>query len=167
MKVFLMFTFLTLNIASYAQGKLETVNWINSKLSNGEIVRKDKIQSLAVNLKIFPDGRFKTTIFTWLLKPNYAPNFKNYSRKTIFNGNFKNLSPNSVRVEKTEKVLYLYASCSGKNFIMQQYDENTNDEGFRHSDVLLGAFTNDSMEPRFKKAIIHLIKLFGGKSEPF
>jgi len=169
MKRYIIICFLTAIFISVsnAQSKTETINWINSKISSGPIIRKDKGQSFSIYLKIFSDGRFKTTQYNWILKSDDIPSFENYFRKAIFKGSFKSLSPNSVRVEKIDGCIYIYASCSDKDCVMQLYDDNGSSMAYKHSDVLLGVSKNVSLEPRLIKAIVHLIKLCGGKSEAF
>ncbi len=143
-----------------AQSKQETINWLNDKLSTSPYIISGN-SSYAKHLKINNDGNFTVT------QPNEFFYIPSLNHEVIFSGNFKKLSPNSVKINVHNGNYYLYASCSSGNCITQvsKYPDST--ETFTTNDVILGITYEYELAERCKKAIIHLIKLSGGKNEAF
>jgi hypothetical protein len=164
MKSQILLLILFCNLASYGQTKKETIDWLNSKFETSPIMVSE-IQQYTRFLKIKQDGSFT------ILENNYSPKVllpdtTNYRWKTLFTGNFKDLSPNSVRTETIKGKVFFYASCRSGKCITQK-DQGPDYDTFTNSEVTLGITSDASLEARCKKAFIHLITLCGGKKEPF
>jgi len=152
------------NNSIFGQTKKETIDWLNTKFQSSPII-SDEIEQYTRFLKINQDGSFTILVY------NYSPKIllldtSNYRWKTIFTGNFKDLSPNSIRTETIKGKIFFFASCSYGNCITQN-DIGPDYNIFKNPNVLLAVTSDASLEPRCKKALIHLVNLFGGKKEPF
>jgi hypothetical protein len=164
MKRQIIFFFLAFNFTSYGQTKKETIDWLNTKFEASPIVMND-YEQYTWFLEIKQDGSFTIQEFNYSPKV-LLPDTTNYRWKTIFTGNFKDLSPNSIRTETISGKVFFYASCSNGKCITQQ-DQGVDYKTFKNSDVTLGIASDANLEARCKKAFIHLITLCGGRKEAF
>ena len=164
MRILLAILTIAFNIC-YGQTKKETIDWLNIKFQNSPIASNDNEQLIRF-LKISQDGNF--TIQSYTYYPEILlPDFKNYNRKVIVTGNFRDLSPNSVITKVIDGMVFFYASCSKANCITMRNQGPDSFNAYTSSEVLL-CITNEShLEARGKKAFMHLIMLCGGKKEPF
>lgn len=165
MKRQILLLLLVCNIASYGQTKKETIDWLNSKFETSPIVMSE-VQQYTRFLKIKDDGSFSIQSYNYSPK-TLLPDTQNYRWKTLFTGNFKDLSPNSVRTSTIKGNVFFYATCSSGKCITQQDQGPDEFNTYTASEVLIGITSDASLEARCKKAFIHLITLCGGKKEPF
>src|SRR5215203_3193932 len=136
------------NLAAYGQTKKETIDWLNTKFQGSPIMISE-IEQYTRFLKINQDGSFS------ILEYNYSPKIllpdtSNYRWKTVFTGNFKDLSPNSIRTETIKGKIFIFASCSNGSCITQK-DIGPDYKTFRNPDVTLAITSDASLESVVKK----------------
>lgn len=160
MKTKLFFICSLIVTAVTAQSKQETINWLNEKLSSSPYIY-DGNSSYSKFLEISRDGKFTVTQPT---KFQYSPS---QNHTSIFYGSFSKLSFSSIKIKNINGNYYLLATCSSGKCITQISEYNDGKETFNSNDVVLGITSEYELAERCKKAIIHLIKLIGGKKEAF
>lgn len=165
MKRQILLLLLICNLSVYGQTKKETIDWLNSKFETSPIMMSD-FEQYTRFLKINQDGSFSIQSYNYSPKV-LLPNSENYRWKTLFSGNFKDLSPNSVRTTTIKGKIFFYATCSSGKCITQQDQGPKEFNSYLSSEVLLGITSDTDLEARCKKAFIHLITLCGGKKEAF
>jgi hypothetical protein len=164
MKKLILLLMLVYNFQANGQTKKETIDWLILKFAYSPLIMNESEQ-YSRSLKINHDDSF--TIEDINYSPDVLlPDSKNFRWKTIFTGFFKDLNPNSVRTKTVNGRVFFYASCTNGRCITQQ-DKGPDYEVFKNPEVKLCVTADASMEDRGVKALVHLIKLCGGKKEAF
>ncbi|GLU55115.1 hypothetical protein [Dyadobacter frigoris] len=164
MKLKLLIILTIASFSAFGQTRKETIDWLNSKFESSPIIR-NSIQQSTRFLKIEDTGNFSVQEF--LYATNVAlPTSRNYNGKTLYTGNFKDLSPNSVRSSRVYGEIFIFASCTTGKCVNQQ-DQGPDFDVYKVSEVAIGVISDPSLEARCKKAFIHLITISGGKKEAF
>ena len=152
---------LVIAVSGNAQSKSETTDWLNNKLSSSPIGL---------------EGSMETTFFATY---NYDGSFANILREesklinylsiSKFSGNLSKLDPQSIKIIKSNDYNYfLQATCTQGNCITQDSKyENGKTAQFKSSKVSLAYVGDNELAIRCRTALIHLIKLQGGKKELF
>jgi hypothetical protein len=161
---FLLFLVFLSNVL-FGQTKKETIDWLNLKLEGCPTISMSYCKNKRY-LKIEYDGTFSIESYDFSIYEQYL-NSNNYKSKVVFSGNFKELSPNSVRTKIIQDNLFIYATCSNGKCVTQTNLGPDEYYSIKSAEVLLGVTSNVELEFRCKKAFIHLINLCGGKNEPF
>jgi hypothetical protein len=161
---------------THSQTKSETIEWLNGILGDYRPIEYDDLFQLFEGrlLEVNNDGTFKviTTRYKNIL-PEYI--------KTIVHdtGDFKNIDLGSVQIEKMKNGYYiLTVKCFINKECIQQvkYDVPNNDvknkklvQFVDKNTTCIAVFDPKDYEGAVssKKAIEHLIKLLGGKKNPF
>ncbi len=148
-----------------SQTKKETIDWVNAKFGKKDY--KNGIFNSFRTLRINEDGTYIITE-----KDNSSINGK-YIAKHTYNGSISELGVNSVFTKKINDDIYIYASCFNKNKCIKY--KNFNPDGtqvYESSEdfvlfIIIGKYEDQSLITRSKRALNHLIYLFGGKKEAF
>lgn len=143
-----------------AQSKQKTISWLNEKLSSSPYIYNGS-SSYSKFLEISSDGKFTVT------QPNKFQYSPSQDHTSVFYGSISKLSFSSIKIKNINWNYYLFATCRSGKCITQISNYNDGKETFTSNDVVLGITSEYELAERCKKAIIHLIKLLGGKKEAF
>jgi hypothetical protein len=161
MKKILLTLFVTIICSNItAQTKQETIQWLNDKLQSSPIRLQGNMQTVMF-FTANNDGTFTT-------KLREEAKLMNYISETSFKGNLSMLSPNSVVIKQFGDKYYIKANCrSGKCISQNSQYSDGHTTAFKSNDITFCMLEDSSLAERTKKALIHLIKLYGGKKEAF
>ena len=162
-----------ISLFSYGQTKQETVAWLNSKLSQNRPVEFDQHNNLFETqiTKINTDVSF-------IVKSSKLKSQTEFERLIVGKGFLKDADMRGVTIELSTggKYLYLILTCSNAEcFRQMNISRKINNENgpvensYDKSSICIGVFSSSEKDlaERCKKAVIHLISLFGGSKEPF
>ena len=161
LKHLLVCCFLFFNSISIAQTKTETIKWLNSKMPTKATMFPDSFGNLeGTSIKILSTGDFTRDRDTHLANGQIL--------NMTWKGNFKDLNPELIEITKVNSQFFIEISCS--NCIKAENKTNGISElKYSVSKALFGPFLSSeaNLDERLKKALKHLIVLFGGQKEPF
>lgn len=163
---------LLMNINSYSQTKIETVDWLNARANERNAFQW--IQYLrANNIEFKYDGTFKIT-------ESYNESGKYWFSNAVpvyeITGNLKYFYQNTeIKTEHDDSrdrtIWYVQIRCDKKNCYSQKYIPNDNVAYGKYlkdeNSLWIGPYTDEETAKRVSKALTHLIILCGGKKEAF